>query len=131
MNFLAGLTLDGIIGLLKGIGIIKDPEQEARAKAALLTANSQFLASTSGPIYSWARVILIFASIWDVYFNQGTAFKATGLDPRLELIPQLWLFFGPEIIPVGLRLLEKTFVADKPKAAPVGGGVKLADTDRG
>lgn len=99
MGVLAGIT--ALVDLLKKAGILRDREAE-------VSAQQQFLASTSGPLYGFARVLVIFASIWDIFFNRGAAWAATGMPQVLELMPVFWLFFGPEISSIAVGLLKQS-----------------------
>lgn len=123
-----------IIDLLKKAGIIRDPEAEARAIEALRNASAQFLLSTSGPIYAISRVIVIYASLWDIFLNSGRAWAATGMHPMLELVPVFWLFLGPEVVAPAAAAFAQAFstarskptrTEDPPAESPRGRGGRL------
>jgi hypothetical protein len=98
MNALA--TIAAIIDLLKRAGILRDRQQEADIQ-------SQFLSATSGPVYGLARVIVVYASLWDIFLNQAKAWTATGLPGILEYLPVAWLFIGPAIVPFAEAALRQ------------------------
>jgi len=98
MNALA--TVAAIIDLLKRAGILRDRQQEADIQ-------SQFLSATSGSIYALARVIVIYASLWDIFLNQAKMWAATGLPGILEYLPVAWLFIGPAIVPFAEAALRQ------------------------
>lgn len=113
MQILAVLT--AVVELLKKAGIIRDRQQEADIQAA-------FLNSTSGPLYAIARIVVVFASLWDLFLNQGQMWKATGLPLILEYLPVLWLFIGPAIVPFAEAALKVSLKSPSVNP-PSGGGI--------
>lgn len=113
MGIIAAIKV--LLETLKSVGLIRDRRQEA-------DIHTQFLATTSGPLYGLARVSIIYASAWDIWWNQGRAWAATGMVPWLELIPIIWLFIGPAIVPLaeaGLRAGLKFKADARPDKPPI------------
>ena len=111
MGILASIT--ALVELLKKVGLIRDRQAEADTQA-------QFLGTTSGPIYAIARVIVIYASLWDIFLNQAKAWIATGLPPILEYLPIFWLFVGPAIVPFAEAALKQGLSSRRGISTPPG-----------
>lgn len=91
------------IKLLRGLGLLKDPEAEERARREASANLAAFLTSTSSPLYAVPRVFIIVGAVWDIFFNDSQRWAravqnmaAQGWAGYLELLPVFWLLVGPE-----------------------------------
>lgn len=115
-SIFAALGVEGILKILRGLGILKDPEHELKVKQALIDAQAKFLDATSSPIYAIARFIVIFAAMWDIFANSGRSWAlaaqnlaAQGMLGMVEVLPIVWLFVGPQ----SLDLLREMLASAK------------------
>lgn len=139
MNIIAALGIDGILKIFRGLGILKDPEQEQKARQALIDAQARFLDSTSSPLYAIARFVVVFASMWDIFANSGRSWaqaaanlSAQGMIGMVEVLPLVWLFVGPQ----SLDLLREMLASAKERretrvrpSAPISVTTDLDDRD--
>lgn len=94
-----------VLKFLKGLGLLKDPEQEERERQNLRVALSAFWTSTSSPLYAIPRVLIAFGALWDIFANDSQRWaravqnlSAQGWAGFIELLPILWLYAGPEAL---------------------------------
>jgi hypothetical protein len=94
-----------IVSLLKTLGIIKDPEAERTALAALQERHLAFLRATDRPEYAILRLVLVGLVFVDALAFGGERWAALvanlgrfGMAGYVEIGILLWVILGPEVV---------------------------------